>query len=332
VELVLRTVIRIALALAASGVTLASAQPGAASTAQGVRIWAIRYRSHTGVVRSAYVVLPSWYGPRRHPRIPLIISPHGRGVNGRANTRLWGRLPAVGPFAVVNPNGQGDRLELFSWGAPGEVADLARMPRIVEYALPWLRINPRRVYAFGGSMGGQETLLLLASHPSLLAGAAAFDAVADLASQYRNFPLLRCNRLCLRRWDKPIGLGLQHLVRIEVGGRPARLPGAYARRSPLAAAGAIAASCVPLQLWWSRNDKVVVHPWQQSERLFWSIRHRNPTAAVEAFAGSWRHTAEFRASSLLPVALARFGLLPRASIRRHEHAQHIPTPGERCRP
>jgi hypothetical protein len=325
-------VIRIALALLASSVVLVSVEPAGAATAGGVRVWTIRYRSHTGVVRSAYVVLPSWYGPRRHPRIPLIISPHGRGVTGRANAHLWGRLPATGRFAVVNPNGQGNRLGLYSWGAPGEVADLARMPRIVERALPWLRINSHRVYAFGGSMGGQETLLLLASHHALLAGAAAFDSVADLATQYRNFPLLRCDLLCKRRWDRPIGIGLQRLARVEVGGVPSRFPGAYARRSPLAAAGAIAASCVPLQLWWSRDDEVVVHPWQQSERLFLRIRHRNPTASVEAFAGSWRHTAEFRASSLLPFALDRFGLLPRASIRRPTKARHIPPPGKSCRP
>ena len=44
------------------------------------------------------------------------------------------------------------------------------MPQIVAQALPWVRLDLRRVYAIGGSMGGQETLLLLGRHPELLAG------------------------------------------------------------------------------------------------------------------------------------------------------------------
>ena len=178
-----------------------------------VHVWTIHYRAHDGLLRPAYVVLPAWYGPRDHPPIPLVISPHGRGVDAYANTRLWGDLPARGRFAVVNPEGQGRRLELYSWGDPGQIDDLARMPAILRRALPWLRIDPRRIYAFGGSMGGQETLLLLARRPHLLAGAAAFDAPVNLALRYREFPLLR------------FGLRLQALAR--AGARstsPARSP------------------------------------------------------------------------------------------------------------
>jgi pimeloyl-ACP methyl ester carboxylesterase len=54
------------------------------------------------------------------------------------------------------------------------------MPKLVRGQLPWLRILRHRIYAFGGSMGGQETLLLVARHPRLLAGAAAFDHAAGL--------------------------------------------------------------------------------------------------------------------------------------------------------
>ena len=42
-------------------------------------------------------------------------------------------------------------------------------------------------------MGGQETLLLVARYPHLLAGAAAFDPVVDFALQYRDFPRLACS-------------------------------------------------------------------------------------------------------------------------------------------
>ena len=321
----------VAVILAASGHLTAVASSSKKKPASPVRTWKIRYRAHTGDLRLAYLVLPRWYGRKRHPRLPLVISPHGRGVGGRANARLWGALPARGPFVLVSPNGQGNRLPLLSWGAPGQVNDLARMPTILRRALPWLRIDRRRVYAFGGSMGGQETLLLLARHPSLLAGAAAFDSVTDLRQQYRRFRLIRCLKACLRRWKGPIGVGLQSLARLEVGGSPSQYPRRYAARSPATFARAIAASCVPLQLWWSRNDRIV-RPTAQSARLLGEIRRRNRDAAVEAFVGTWRHTAEFRATSLLPFALARFGLLPRDSGRRPAGASRVDPPKKECRP
>jgi poly(3-hydroxybutyrate) depolymerase len=189
-----------------------------------VRAWSIAYPAHDGLIRRAFVVLPRWYGPGRNPRIPLIISPHGRGVSARANVRRWGNLPALGTFATVNPEGQGRKLALFSWGDPGEIADLARMPRIAERALPWLWIERHRVYAFGGSMGGQETLLLVARFPHLLAGAAAFDAPTNLAACYRAFGRLK------------FGDGLRSLARLEIGGTPATDGRAYTIRSPLARA------------------------------------------------------------------------------------------------
>ena len=99
------------------------------------------------------------------------------------------------------------------------------MPRIVSAVVPWLRIDPRRVYAFGTSMGGQETLLLLARHPSLLAGAAAFDPVTNMANRYRDFGRLACNSRCLGRWHDSIGSGLRRLAREEIGGTPSTHPG-----------------------------------------------------------------------------------------------------------
>jgi pimeloyl-ACP methyl ester carboxylesterase len=307
---------------AALAAALVGGAPGPASKGSGdapgpkvVRhgkfaIWTIHYRSHTGSRRAAYIVLPRWYGPRAHPRIPLVISPHGRGVSGRANARLWRGLPAVGNFAVVSPDGQGRKLNRYSWGAEGQIADLARMPHIVHAALPWLEVDRHRVYAFGGSMGGQETLLLLARHPRLLAGAAAFDAVADFRLQYRQFPHLRCDGACRKQWVGPLGKSLQSLARLEIGGAPHEYPRRWARRSPYTYRQEIASSCVPLQLWWSPADRVVIDQAKQSGRLFWELRALNPTAPIEAFVGFWIHSREMNANTRLPLALARFGLLP----------------------
>jgi pimeloyl-ACP methyl ester carboxylesterase len=291
-----------------------------------VQVWRIRYRAGNGSHRNAYVLLPPWYGPKNNPSIPLIISPHGRGLSGRQNARIWGSLPATGSFAVVSPDGQGRRLMLYSWGYGRQIEDLASMPRLVEQALPWLRLEHHRIYAFGGSMGGQEVLLLVARHPHLLAGAASFDSISDLALQYRNFPLLACDRACLRKWVDPIGIGLQGLARLEVGGSPASDPAAYAQRSPLTYARRLAFSGVPLQFWWSKVDRVVVDQANQSGKLFWKIRLLNPKAPVEAFVGFWVHSAEMREGSRLPLALATFGLLPTRFNRRPPALHFVPPP------
>ena len=275
-----------------------------------VRVVLIHYRAHDGVRRKAYVVVPAWYGPKNAPPIPLVISPHGRGVSARANTKLWRGLPAVGRFAVISPEGEGRRLGRYSWGSAGQIEDLARMPVIAHLTLPWLHVDQRRVYALGGSMGGQETLLLLARHPRLLAGAAAFDSVTNMALQYRRFRHMPCNRACRRAWHGPIGRALQSLARREVGGTPATRPLAYSERSPVTYARAIAASCVPLQLWWSVKDRVVTNQQHQSGALFRRIIELRPDAPVTAFVGAWRHSREMHAETHLPVALAVFGLLP----------------------
>jgi poly(3-hydroxybutyrate) depolymerase len=302
------------LALTAAAVTtLAIASPAAAHARRptpppppSVRVRTIRYRAHDGRLRRADVQLPRWYGAGDHPSIPLLISLHGRGGNAAENVARWGALPAAGRFAVVSPEGQGRRLPLYSWGDPREIDDLARMPQIVERALPWLRVDRRRIYAFGGSMGGQETLLLVAKHPHLLAGAAAFDAPTNMAARYGAFARLR------------FGRRLQRLARFEIGGTPETLPGAYAVRSPLDWARRIAFSGVPLQIWWSTRDRIVVDQAQESGRLYREIEELNPSAPVHEYVGWWAHTAEMRATAKLAVALRAFHLLPQpgAGVRR----------------
>jgi pimeloyl-ACP methyl ester carboxylesterase len=262
-----------------------------------VRTVTVHYRAHDGAARAAVVVLPRWYGPRDHPPIPLVISPHGGGIEPTENARRWGNLPALGPFAVVNPEGQGARLALYSWGSPGEIADLARMPEILRETLPWLRIDRPRIYAVGGSMGGQEALLLLAKYPDLLAGAVSFDAPTNMATRYAAFPKLRGGR------------ALQELARIEFGSIPRVNGEAWADRSPLFYSRELAFSHVPLQIWWSRRDKVVVHQTDQSGLLYRAIERLNPHAPVLQFVGRWRHTAEMRPTRGLALALARMRLL-----------------------
>lgn len=288
-----------AILLGLTALAAASAAPTAtASFSRTVRVIPISYRAHDGLVRRAYVIVPADYGVDGGQPIPLVISPHGRGVGARANIRRWGRLPALGDFAVVNPEGQGRALALFSWGDPGEIRDLARMPDIVKQALPWLHVDRHRVYAYGGSMGGQETLLLVARFPHLIAGAAAFDAPTNMAARYRAFE------------GQPMGRGLQKLARAEIGGTPLTDPRAYALRSPLDWARKIAFSSVPLQIWWSTRDRIVTDERDESGLLYRMVRRLNPGAPVSEFVGRWAHTTEMKSGGYLPYSLSLFGLLP----------------------
>ena len=177
-----------------------------ATPAGAVRVWTVRYLAHNGVAREAHIALPRDLGPANNPAVPLIISPHGRGVTGRANLNFWGDLPARGRFAVISPEGHGRVLPLHSWGWARQIGDLANMQYVAKATLPWIRIKPHSVYAMGGSMGGQETLLLVARSTPFSQGRRV-RSPTDLARRYRDFP-------------RPGGRSLQELARREVGGRP----------------------------------------------------------------------------------------------------------------
>jgi dipeptidyl aminopeptidase/acylaminoacyl peptidase len=270
----------------------------------------ITYKTHDGHRRNAYVLLPADYRPGKNPAIPLVISPHGRAVDGKINTRRWGNLPTIGNFAVVNPDGYGRKLPLHSWGYAGQIADLARMADLVEAKLGWVHIDRSRLYAIGGSMGAQETLLLAGRYPHLLAGAVAVDGPADFAMQYRNFPRLECDQVCLARGWGHTGRGKQRLARKEIGGTPKTAPAKFAARSPITYAKTIALSGVPVQIWWSRTDKIVLEPERQSGRMYQALKAANPNAPIDEYVGDWDHTDAMRHETDLPKMLAGLGLLP----------------------
>jgi dipeptidyl aminopeptidase/acylaminoacyl peptidase len=266
-------------------------------SAGDVRIWPVRYLANGDHPRSAYIILPGDVGPGHKDRLPIVVSPHGRGVQPLANVKLWGTLPALGRFAVFCPEGQGRRLVLYSWGWRGQIDDLARARDIAVETLPWLKIDRNRFYALGGSMGGQEVLLLVARYPKRLAAAAALDSATDMARRFRDFAVL----------DN--GASLRRLATQEIGGTPDTNPEGYALRSPVNYARKIAFSSVPLQLWWSTADQIVIDQARQSEALYNRVMELNPEAPLTKVVGSWRHSAEMRSTTLLPLALQKMGLL-----------------------
>jgi pimeloyl-ACP methyl ester carboxylesterase len=171
------------------------------------------------------------------------------------------------------------------------------MPEVIRRALPWLRVNARRVYAVGGSMGGQETLLLLGQYPRLLAGAVAFDSVTNFYRRYHDFA------------RSPGGRRAQAWARIEVGGTPRTNSRGYVLRSPTHWLPAVARSGVPLQIWWSDADKIVIDQAHQSGVFYRELRKRRPRGRVEEVRGSWSHSFETYARIQLPAAVRWLGLV-----------------------
>ena len=172
-----------------------------------------------------------------------MISPHGRNNFGWGNAaRLLAGAAADGPFALVSPDGlarahdkASDPLDqppsdpsLFTYAYKRWIDDLARMPKIVQATLPWLKIDLERIYVLGSSMGGQETLMLAARYPATLsagaaglAGAAAFDATCDLATQ--------CAYLSSRPGTKPHDVAARMIEEVKTA-RPGNLRGFGKRR------------------------------------------------------------------------------------------------------
>ena len=148
-------------------------------------------------------------------------------------------------------------------------------------------------------MGGQETLLLVARYPHLLAGAAAFDPATDMALRYRDFAALRDGR------------ELQALARHEIGGTPEQVPRAYAVRSPDHYADAIARSGVPLQLYWSSRDRIIRDQRLETNEL--AVRDR-PRRRARAAVGLPRRLEPHRRDALRPAAAARARALRPAAM------------------
>ena len=118
-----------------------------------------------------------------------------------------------------------------------------------------------------------------------------------MAARYAAFP------------DLKLGLSIQKLARLEFGGIPRARHDVWADRSPIYYARELAASGVPLQIWWSTHDQIVTNQASESGLLYRAIKHLNPRAPVSQVVGTWRHTAEMHPWGRMPLALARLGLL-----------------------
>ena len=115
-------------------------------------------------------------------------------------------------------------------------------------------------------MGGQETLLLLGQHPQLLAGAVAFDSVTNFYRRYGDFAAHPGRAACRR----------SPASRSAASRRTN--PTGYVLRSPTHWLKEIARSGVPLQIWWSITDQIVLDQTHQSAHFYEELRKLRPRA------------------------------------------------------
>jgi poly(3-hydroxybutyrate) depolymerase len=254
------------------------------------------YRAWNGARRHAVVLLPAGYSAGGDQALPCVIAAHGRDMPPEVVAQRWGELPTDLGFAVVCADSAGIREAYNSWAAPGQVRDLLRMPALVERALPWVIIDRRRIFAVGVSMGAQEVLCLAARYPDRLAGAAAFDGVTDLAARYGE-ALLSARG----------GPGVLRQMRHEMGGTPQQVPFAYRQRSPLSYAATLATGGLPIQLWWSPNDRRVINQaTTQTGALYRRICRACPAHQVIEVETDLAHGVAFAAGKGFEQMLAGF--------------------------
>jgi pimeloyl-ACP methyl ester carboxylesterase len=251
-----------------------SAQPDVAAETTRERV------GTTTVVRSWY---DAWNGRRRELRIAvpgralvtgrpvaLLVTVRPAGLSllcTDENMALAGRSG----FALACPSGQGVVTRSFSYGAAGQIADLARMPALVAERVPDLEIDRDRIYLAGSSMGGMEALLVALRYPDAYTRVASLDPVTDLGRRFGSLPMDR--RL---------------LLQAECDGPPSLQPGCYAVRSPQALVGG-APRAGAIALWYSTRDPVSGAP-QQVPRFAGALAEQGaPRLAVRV--GRWGHGA-----------------------------------------
>ena len=279
----------------AAGVVLAaaltgpSAGPALAAKAAGPnqalpvgpnQVYAVPYFAWNGKPRTAVVVLPRDYLPgAADEALPCIVEARGRNYSPASHARCWQDYPSTRGFIVICADSSGRRDPANSWGVAGQIDDLAELPAVIETSIPWVKIDRQRLYVVGPSMGGTETLMALALHPDVFAAAISVDGVADLAARYREFGLV--DRLDDRR-----------LMRAEVGGTPRQVPFKYTVRSPKTYARTLAFCGVPLAIWWSADDTLVIHQaTTQTGKLYERIKALAPGSPVTQRIGTGHHSA-----------------------------------------
>src|SRR5438105_6317116 len=113
------------LAILAAAALLVAVPSRGAEPASTKLVWA-SFRGPGGYLDHLVVAMPSWYGPRHDPPLPVVISPHSRGATALANARRWGGVPGKFRLIALSPSLHGRLIPRRSWAWPPDIAELAR--------------------------------------------------------------------------------------------------------------------------------------------------------------------------------------------------------------
>jgi hypothetical protein len=181
-----------------------------------------RAGARSPLVRESLTVAP---GARVSPHLLLLTV--GGPIYCMQLRNLAHRLDAsllcadYGPNRYERPGERTGRLE--DWGDPAYDAAVARLPAKVEAE----GVKVSKLVVVGVSYSGFANAELVASQPRLHPAALVMiDSYLDLAARFAALPLNHPTRAEIER---------------SVGGTPAQVPGAYARRSPSHHLGTLAA-------------------------------------------------------------------------------------------
>ena len=195
-------------------------------------------------------------GTSGHP-LPLLLAPHAitwtaaedyhGGLQGlmRKYHRGYYGLPDKYGVLIAMPHGHHHREALCSLAGPEQIADMAHLIDALDDH--GYRVDQRRVYACGLSMGAQEALVLAGKHPDRIAGVVAFNPIVDLAAWHEE--LATSEVPGIKEYDTA------RRIANEVGGLPSEVPEAYAIRSALHFVREL--SQVPTLIVWSEQDLIV---------------------------------------------------------------------------
>lgn len=228
--------------------------------------------------------------------LPLLVAAHPAGGASTCVDQM-ALLPGQFGFVLACLDGQGNSTRAFSYGAPGQIADLAAAPRLIAGRLPGMKLDARKLFIVGSSMGGTEALLVGLRYPGAYRETVALDPITDLGFRFNSLPLVRRNQL-----------------EAECAGPPTLRESCYLVRSPIAYVGRRVLGSAVLNVWYSTSDPVSGAA-QQVPLFLAAERGLMQPGQLRERVGTWGHGAlwdrvDHRAAWLIDLGLVPRGALP----------------------
>lgn len=237
-----------------------------------MRTW---YAAWNGRVRSMLVVYPK--EPKRP--LPLIVALHAATGDATCDNGFVAYADDL-QFAVACIGGQGAATRGSSYGAPGQIDDVLRVPDLVRNRADQLPLDDAQTILAGSSMGGMEALLAADRSPERFSTVVSLDAPVDLTLRFRT----------LGRSAKDEGK--RRALIAECGGTPTTAQRCFAQRSPITQMGRMSAADVPVVMEWSRRDRIGGLDGQ-SPLYAKRLAHGRPTRCVDVRVSALTHGASW---------------------------------------